>query len=109
MRRSGELKGVDLHALASALESASAQLDGPYATLRGRWLDRLLGADRDDQPLSAHFSYVRRLSPLASTYTKERAVAVCLETLPRSASTSPATSASGSTSTTAPRRTRERA
>ena len=81
VRRSGELKGVDLHALASALESASAQLDGPYATLRGRWLDRLLGADRDDQPLSAHFSYVRRLSPLASTYAKERAVAVCLETL----------------------------
>lgn len=81
VRRSGALKGVDLRALASALESASAQLDGPYAKLRGCWLDRLLGADRDDQPLSAHFSYVRRLSPLASTYTKERAVAVCLETL----------------------------
>lgn len=81
VRRSGELKGVDLHALAGALESASARLDGAYATLRERWLDRLLGPDRDDRPLSAHFSYVRRLSPLASTYTKERAVAVCLETL----------------------------
>ncbi len=79
--RSGELKGVDLRALAGALESASARLDAAYATLRERWLDRLLGPDRDDQPLSAHFSYVRRLSPLASTYTKERAVAVCLETL----------------------------
>ncbi|MCC6223929.1 MAG: hypothetical protein IT201_10630 [Thermoleophilia bacterium] len=79
--RSGELKGIDLGVLAGALESASARLDGPYTTLRERWLDRLLGPDRDEAPLSAHLSYVRRLSPLAATYTKERAVAVCLETL----------------------------
>jgi hypothetical protein len=32
-------------------------------------------------PASYHTSYVRRLSPLASTYTKERATDVCLETL----------------------------
>lgn len=81
VRRSGELKGIDLGTLAGALESASARLDGAYASLRERWLDRLLGPERDEAPLSAHLSYVRRLSPLASTYTKERAVAVCLETL----------------------------
>jgi hypothetical protein len=32
-------------------------------------------------PASFHTSYVRRLSPLESTYTKERATDVCLETL----------------------------
>ena len=32
-------------------------------------------------PTSAHSAYVRRLSPLEATYTKERATAVCLETL----------------------------
>ena len=34
-------------------------------------------------PCPAHVAYVRRLSPLAELYTKERAVPVCLETLTR--------------------------
>src|SRR5207249_3309290 len=37
--------------------------------------------DRDEQPSSAHMGYLRRLSPLDSTYTKERATDVCLATL----------------------------
>jgi hypothetical protein len=49
--------------------------------MRERWLDRLLGPEREDQPTSAHMGYVRRLSPLDSTYTKERATEVCLATL----------------------------
>ena len=32
-------------------------------------------------PTSNHTSFLRRLSPLAQTYTKERAVEVCVETL----------------------------
>lgn len=81
VRRSAELKGVDLEELARALEEASRRLDAGYARLRERWLDRVLGPEREPEPLSVHVAYVRRLSPLASTYTKERAVPVCLATL----------------------------
>jgi len=44
-------------------------------------LARLLGPDREELPSSAHMGYIRRLSPLDSTYTKERATDVCLATL----------------------------
>ncbi len=33
------------------------------------------------RPRSAHMAWIRRLSPLEATYTKERSVPVCLETL----------------------------
>ena len=46
-----------------------------------RWFDRLLGTDRDDVPASFHSGYMRRLSPLQSTYTKERSVEICMDTL----------------------------
>jgi hypothetical protein len=49
--------------------------------MRARWFERLLGPDRDEVPSSAHMAYVRRLSPLDSIYTKERATEVCLRTL----------------------------
>src|SRR5436853_246837 len=52
-----------------------------YGPLRDRWLDRLLGPGRDEQPTNAHVHYLRRLSPLESTYTKERSVEVCLATV----------------------------
>ena len=59
--------------------------------LREHWLDRLLGPERDERPrASAHMAWIRRLSPLEATYTKERSVPVCLATLARSASTSTA-------------------
>ena len=48
--------------------------------MRDRWFDRILGTERDAQPTSGHVAYVRRLSPLESTYTKEAAVAICLAT-----------------------------
>jgi hypothetical protein len=79
--RNEEEKGISLRDLSGALHAASMQLTDAFGPLRERWLDRLLGPSRDDVPASFHVGYVRRLSPLATTYTKERAVDVCLETL----------------------------
>jgi hypothetical protein len=81
IRRSAELKGIDLHSLATALEGASRRIDEPFQRIRQRWLDRILGVERDPDPSSAHVAYVRRLSPLAGTYTEARSVSVCLATL----------------------------
>ncbi len=81
VRRSAELKGVDLGALSATLDAASSRIDDAYSALRERWLDRILGDDRDALPSSAHVAYVRRMSPLADTYTEERSVPVCLATL----------------------------
>jgi hypothetical protein len=83
IRRSAELKGIDLHALAAALERTAERQAPAWGPLRERWADRLLGDERDDEPSSAHVAYLRRMSPLAGTYTKEKAVPVCLETLSR--------------------------
>src|SRR6266498_1906875 len=76
-----EEKQISLRELEGALAEANAALDGPWSGLRERWFDRLLGPERADVPASFHSSYMRRLSPLQSTYTKERAVEVCMETL----------------------------
>ncbi len=81
VRRSAELKGIDLPGLSAELARASAAIEGPYGRLRSDWLDRILGEERENVPTSAHVSYVRRLSPLASTYTKERSVPVCMASL----------------------------
>jgi hypothetical protein len=81
--RSAELKQIDLHALAGALGEASERQAASFAPLRERWADRILGEERDEEPSSYHVAYLRRMSPLAGVYTKERAVPVCLETLER--------------------------
>jgi hypothetical protein len=47
------------------------------------WFERLLGPEREAVPSSSHVSYLRRLSPLESIYTKERAVPICMDTLVR--------------------------
>lgn len=83
VRRSAELKGIDLHALSRALDEAATRQTETFAPLRERWLDRILGEEREDEPWSYHVAYVRRLSPLADVYTKEDSVPVCLETLTR--------------------------
>ena len=49
--------------------------------LRDRWFTTLLGEEREDVPSSYHTAYMRRLSPLESTYTKDRATEICLQTL----------------------------
>jgi hypothetical protein len=81
--RNEEEKGISLAALAERLRLASDASSAGYGTLRDRWFEQLLGPDRDPVPASYHVAYMRRLSPLETTYTKERAVEVCLETLTR--------------------------
>ena len=79
--RSEEEKQISMRALESVLLAASEEVETSYVAMRGRWFERLLGPGRDELPSSAHMSYIRRLSPLASTYTRERATEVCLDTL----------------------------
>jgi hypothetical protein len=79
--RNGEEKGISLRELERALDAAARDSAGAYDVLRGRWFERLLGPEREDVPSSNHTSYLRRLSPLEQTYTKERAVEVCMATL----------------------------
>jgi hypothetical protein len=79
--RNDEEKQISLRELASVLAAASDEIEEAFLDLREAWFDRLLGPDRDPQPSSAHVGYVRRLSPLDATYTKDRATEVCLETL----------------------------
>ena len=81
--RNEEEKAISLHDLEGALVSASEATGDAYAKLRDRWFDRMLGSDRERVPSSYHVSYLRRLTPLDATYTKERSVPVCLETLER--------------------------
>jgi hypothetical protein len=80
VKRSEEEKAISLHELERVLVAASDASHDAYAPLRERWFDRLLGSDRDELPSNAHVHYLRRLSPLESTYTKEAAVEVCLAT-----------------------------
>ena len=83
VQRSAERKGIDLHRLEQALAGAAKKQAAAFDTLRERWLDAILGPEREPDPTSYHVAYLRRLSPLADVYTKERSVAVCLETLSR--------------------------
>jgi hypothetical protein len=81
--RSEEEKGISLRELEGALVAAAEQTATSFAALRERWFDRLLGPERAEHPTSNHSSFLRRLTPLDSTYTKERSVEVCLDTLER--------------------------
>jgi hypothetical protein len=79
--RNEEEKGISLRELEAVLAQASQQTTDAYTVLRDRWFERLLGPERDETPTSYHVAYLRRLSPLESTYTKERAVEVCMDTV----------------------------
>jgi hypothetical protein len=81
VRRNEDEKGISLRDLAGVLAGASAEVERAYRAMRERWFDRLLGSGREPVPSSFHMAYVRRLSPLEATYTKERAVEICLDTL----------------------------
>jgi hypothetical protein len=78
--RNAEEKGISLQELHGALADASARSTAAWEGLRERWLDRLLPG-REPEPRSFHVAWLRRLSPLADTYSKERAVDVCLRTV----------------------------
>jgi hypothetical protein len=79
--RNEEEKDISLHELSRALQAAAETSASNYDVLRERWFGKLLGEGRDDVPSSYHTSWMRRLSPLEATYTKERATEVCLQTL----------------------------
>ena len=81
--RNEEEKGISLRELEATLVAATERTEESFRRLRDRWFERLLGPDRDERPASHHPAYLRRLTPLDSTYTKERSVEVCLETLER--------------------------
>jgi hypothetical protein len=81
IERNEQEKEISLRELESALALASAAADEPYARLRATWFEKLLGEERDEMPASYHSAYMRRLSPLESTYTKERSVEICMDTL----------------------------
>ena len=74
-------KQISLRELEDVLRRAAEAAAEDYARLRGRWFERLLGPERADVPASAHVGWLRRLSPLAATYPKERSVEVCVETV----------------------------
>ncbi len=79
--RNEEEKQISLRDLERVLAAASDEIESHFIAVRERWFERLLGPDRTEVPSSAHMGYIRRLSPLDSTYTKERATEVCLATL----------------------------
>jgi hypothetical protein len=79
--RNEEEKQISLRELERVVADASISISEDYEAMRAFWFDRLLGTDREDVPASYHLAYVRRLSPLEDTYTRDRAVEVCLDTL----------------------------
>jgi len=78
--RSEAEKAISLGDLERVLVAASDASTEAYGRTRETWFGKLLGSDRDPMPSNAHVHYLRRLSPLESTYTKEAAVDVCLAT-----------------------------
>jgi len=78
--RNEEEKAISLRELERALVAASDATTDAYARLRDTWFEKILGPERDAQPTNAHVQYLRRLSPLESTYTKDAAVDICLAT-----------------------------
>lgn len=79
--RSESEKEIDLRELFAAVEAARVATTGTFVRMRERWLPALLGPEVEDVPASAHLAWMRRLSPLVGTYSKERAVPVCSATL----------------------------
>jgi hypothetical protein len=83
IQRNEEEKGITLRDLFERLRTASDESGDAFRALRDRWFERLLGSERPPVPASYHMAYMRRLSPLEATYTKERSVEVCMDTLSR--------------------------
>jgi hypothetical protein len=83
VERNEEEKGISLSELEGALAAASEAVTDVYDRLKDRWVERLLGPEREPVPSSSHIAYLRRLSPLEAIYSKEQAVPVCMDTLAR--------------------------
>src|SRR5436305_12009838 len=69
--RNEEEKAISLTELERVLVAASDATTAAFGRLRDTWFERVLGLDREAQPSNAHVHYLRRLSPLESTYTKD--------------------------------------
>jgi hypothetical protein len=74
-------KQISLRELETVLRRAADESAEEFAQLRDRWFEQLLGPEREELPSSAHVRWLRRLSPLESTYPKERSVEVCVESV----------------------------
>src|SRR3954465_4842212 len=81
VERNEEEKGISLRDLSRALHKASVDSTESYEALRKTWFARLLGDAHPEGRSSSHPAWVRRLPPLESTYTKDRATEICLQTL----------------------------
>ncbi|HEU5361745.1 MAG TPA: hypothetical protein VFU56_00330 [Gaiellaceae bacterium] len=81
IERNEEEKAISLRELSGALHRASVDSTRSYEALRERWFGKLLGDGHDELPSSYHTAWMRRLSPLEATYTKERATEISLRTL----------------------------
>ena len=79
--RSEAQKQISLRELEGVLRDVADTAATEFERLRERWFERLLGPERGELPTSAHLRWLRRLSPLDSTYPKERSVEVCVETV----------------------------
>ena len=79
--RNEDEKGVRLRPILDAVDTARVESTPAFVVAREEWFGRLLGPEREETPSNAHAAWIRRLSPLESTYTKERSVEVCLTTL----------------------------
>src|SRR4029453_1607677 len=71
--RNEEEKGISLRELSEVLGDTSTAANDVYRVLSSRWFDKLLGDERPETPTSYHVGWMRRLSPLAATYTQEAA------------------------------------
>jgi len=76
-------KQISLQELEGVLRRVADDVAAEFERLRERWFPRLLAPGPDGLPASAHLRWLRRLSPLESTYPKERSVEVCVETVRR--------------------------
>ncbi|HEU5245203.1 MAG TPA: hypothetical protein VFU33_12440 [Gaiellaceae bacterium] len=74
-------KQISLRELEGVLGRTAGDSAVAFEQLRERWFERLLGPERSALPTSAHLRWLRRLSPLESTYPKARSVEVCVETV----------------------------
>ena len=74
-------KGIRLRTVLDAVDTARVETTAAFTPARERWLDLLLGETRERTPSFAHVAWLRRLSPLAETYTRDLSVPVCVTTL----------------------------
>jgi hypothetical protein len=74
-------KQISLRELEGVLRRVAEDTVVEYEQLRVRWFDRLLGSEPAEPPTSAQLRWLRRLSPLESTYPKEHSVGVCVDTV----------------------------